>query len=190
MIANSVLAAISEPHQLFIGCCRSLIQRFGRSEFAGNRLPDEWRYDFTHLWMEREWRRAREQVALIFEHGVIAANTRILRHHQWVVEGCGLHDTRPGHGPLRLYRWLADELEPQQCRFLVVGRVWNTKGATIIVADVACASLSSVHHTRRQRRQRYTYVADDRRAGFIGGDPGGILAVHQALSGAARGKAG
>ena len=140
--------------------------------------------------MERERRRSGEEMPLLLQQGVVAVHLRIRLLHQRIIEGRLVHDARPSHRPRRLHRRLADVLQPQQRRLLVLRGVRDAKGPTVVVPDVALASLRSLHHALTSGRQGHTHIAHHRRTLGVGSDPRRILAIHPALRRSSCRKAG
>ena len=138
-----------------------------------------------HLGVERERRGALEQVPLLPQQGEVAAGGCVGLGDQRRVVGRVFGDACGLRRPLRLDLGEAEELEPEQGCFLVLGALGDGERSAVVVTDVALAGLGRFEDALFERRHGHADVADDARARLVGGDPRSVLAVHEPLRGTA-----
>ena len=145
---------------------------------------------FAHLAVEGERRGASEEATLFLEQGVVTAHLGVLFQHLGIVKGAVHDDATAGQGPIGLHRFLTDVLHEEQGSFLILGGMRDTKGATIVITDVALVGFCGCHHPFGDRRQGDAHLTHNFALRFVGGDPADIFRIDPTLGGAASGKGG
>ena len=119
--------------------------------------------------MERIRRSAGEELSLVAQHRVVAAELLIHLDDAGIVVGRRVGDARRGDGPAGLHRVLADVLQEEQRGLLVLRGDRQAEGAAVVVADVALAGLDRPRARRarsaaaRRRPCRRPWTAPGRR---------------------------